>query len=45
MKIEHYKTLTWLVVKTSKCIGENIHHRYGRPRGILVTIARDFQII
>ena len=29
-----------------KRIRENIHFpRYGRPRGIFVTIARDFQII
>ena len=33
-------------MKTSKRIRENIpSHRYGRPRGIFVTIARDFQII
>ena len=37
---------TWLAVKTSKCIRENIHSpRCGRPRGIFVTIVRDFQII
>ena len=36
---------TCLALETSKRIRENIHaHRYGRPRGILVTIARDFQI-
>ena len=33
-------------METSKSIRENIHSpRYGRPRGILVTITRDFQII
>ena len=37
---------TWLAVETSKRIRKNIHSfRYGRPRGIFVTIARDFQII
>ena len=46
MKIEKYEMFTWLAVETSKSIRENIHTpRYGRPRGIFVTIARDFQII
>ena len=37
---------TCLAVETTKRIRENIHSlRYGRPRGIFVTIARDFQII
>ena len=41
---------TCLAVETSKRIRENIYSpppppRYGRPRGIFVTIARDFQII
>ena len=37
---------TWLSVETSKRIRENIHSpRYGRPRGIFVTIARGFQIV
>ena len=37
---------TWLALETSKRIRENIHSpQYGRPRGIFVTIARDFQII
>ena len=37
---------TCLAVETSKRIRENIHSpRYGRPRGIFVTILRDFQII
>ena len=36
---------TWLAVETSKRIRENIPPRYGRPRGIFVRIARDFQII
>ena len=36
---------TCLGVEASKGIRENIHSlRYGRPRGIFVTIARDFQI-
>ena len=37
---------TWPAGETSKRIRENIHSpRYGRPRGIFVTIARDFEII
>ena len=37
---------TWLAGETSKRIRENIHSpRYGRPRRIFVTIARDFEII
>ena len=39
---------TCLAVETSQRIRENIHSplpRCGRPRGIFVTIARDFQII
>ena len=37
---------TWLAGETSKRIRENIlSPRYGRPRGIFVTIARDFEII
>ena len=37
---------TCLAAETSKRIRENIHSpRYGRPREIFVTIARDFQII
>ena len=37
---------TCLAVETSQRIPENIHSpRCGRPRGIFVTIARDFQII
>ena len=40
MKIE-YEMFTWLAVETSKRIRENIHS----PRGIFMTIARDFQII
>ena len=37
---------TCLAVETSKRIRENIHSpRRGHPRGIFVTIARDFQII
>ena len=46
MKIEEYEMFTWPAGETSKRIRENIHcPRYGRPRGIFVTIARDFQII
>ena len=46
MKIEKYEIFTWLAVETSKRIRENIYSpRYGRPRGIFATIARDFQII
>ena len=46
MKIEQYEMFTWLAGETSKRIHENIHSpRYGRPRGIFVTIARDFEII
>ena len=37
---------TCLAMETSKRIRENIHSpQHGRPRGIFVTIARDFQII
>ena len=37
---------TWLAGETSKRIRENIYSpRYGSPRGIFVTIARDFEII
>ena len=37
---------TWVAVETSKRIRENIHFpRYGRSRGIFVTIAGGFQII
>ena len=43
---KEYEIFTWFSEETSKRIRENMHSlRYSRPRGIFVTIARDFQII
>ena len=46
MVVKAFKKQNNLQIQTSKRIRENIHSpRYGRPRGIFVTMARGFQII